>query len=241
MAEHYDSYFHAENLVKHLGGKAIFNQLNLRIDQGESVVILGRSGEGKSVLLRTLLGLVKPDSGAVSIKGTDVTHYSNRQLSPLRKKMGVLFQDGALFDFLSVGENVSFPLVESGVKDADELKQRAHDALEMVGLPNQMDARPLEISGGMRKRVSLARAIIANPDCILCDEPTSGLDPASADSINSLIRDMVDALNATAVVVSHDMNSMRKIADRVVMLRDGQVAVSGSPEEIAELEARSLR
>lgn len=228
---HSANYFEVDKIVTQLGNRKIFNELDLQLRIGESTAILGRSGEGKSVLLQHLLGLMKPDLGSIKIKGTDVTNYRNSELIPFRKNMGILFQDGALFDFLTVGENVAFPLVESGISDVDELQERTYCALDKVGLAEQMKTAPLNLSGGMRKRVSLARAIISNPDCILCDEPTAGLDPVSANDISSLIRDLVDAQEATAITVTHDISSMHIIADRAVMLSEGKIIFSGTPEE----------
>lgn len=224
-------YFEVDSLVTHLGKQTIFDELDLKIKTGESTVILGRSGAGKSVLLKHLLGLMKPSSGTIKIKGTDVTAFKNSDLIPFRKNMGILFQDGALFDFLTVAENVAFPLVESGIDNADELHERTYSALDRVGLAEHMKTSPLNLSGGMRKRVSLARAIISNPDCILCDEPTAGLDPVSANDISSLIRNLVDDHQATAVTVTHDISSMHIIADRVVMLSDGKITFSGTAED----------
>lgn len=236
-----EPYFEAKNLVTSLGDQLIFNGLDLKVQQGESVVIMGRSGEGKSVLLRHLLGLMKPDSGKVFIRGTDITNFEDIELMPFRKKMGILFQDGALFDFLTVADNVTFPLAEEGVEDTDDLRDRAREALKMVGLEEHMDELPMNLSGGMRKRVALARATITYPDCILCDEPTAGLDPVAAADINLLIREMVDAYNATAIVVTHDISSMNQIADRVVMLKNGKIDFSGTPEAINNSEDPSIK
>lgn len=231
MAEdHY--YFEVRDLVTRFGDKVIFDHLDLTIRKGESVVILGRSGEGKSVLLRHLLGLMNPNSGTIYINGEDVTDYDHHELNPIRKKMGILFQDGALFDFLSVAENVAFPLAEAGIDDDSELESRAYDALKMVGLEKHLKDQPANLSGGMRKRVALARATIANPDCLLCDEPTAGLDPVAAVDISRLIREMVDAYQATAITVTHDITAMDIIADRVVMLKDGKIRFSGSLAEL---------
>lgn len=236
-----EPYFRVCGLETRLGKRTIFDRLDLDIHNGESVVIMGRSGEGKSVLLQHLLGLMKPNGGDIYIKGANIISYSEEELRPLRKKMGIMFQDGALFDFLTVAENVSFPLSEAGVSDEEELNEKARQALEMVGLAEHMNVLPMNLSGGMRKRVALARATVGHPDCILCDEPTAGLDPVAAGDINELIREMVDAYRATSVVVTHDISSMNQIADRVVMLMDGKIIFSGSPKEIHESENVDVR
>ena len=173
-----------------------------------------------------------PTSGIVRIDGTDISGLTERQLASTRRKVGILFQAGALFDSMSVADNVAFPLLESGVKDRKEVAERVHNALEVVELADQKEKMPVNLSGGMRKRVALARAIISNPKCILYDEPTAGLDPAVSDSINRLIRDLQARFKVTSIVVTHDMHSVYQVADRVAFLRQGKIYFMGIPEDL---------
>jgi len=238
---HPDSFFEVRELRKELGNHSVLNGLNLDIPRGKNTVILGRSGEGKSVLLKLLLGLIRPDSGRVVANGTDITHLNERQLGPIRKKIGILFQNGALFDSLTIAENVVFPLMEEGVKDRRVLLEKAEEVLELVGLDEHMGKMPNHISGGMRKRVALARAIITRPKCILYDEPTAGLDPVMADSINHLIRRLAREFKITCVIVTHDIKSMNHIADTVAILRSGRIYFEGTPEELECSEDLSIQ
>ena len=227
-------FFEIRNLVKSLGGREIISDLDLDIKRGENLVILGGSGEGKSVLLKHLPGLIRPDSGSITVDGLDITGLKDRDLIETRKKIGILFQDGALFDSMTVAENVAFPLVESGFRQRKQIHRRVRETLAMVGLEESLNQMPDRLSGGMRKRVALARAVITEPDCILYDEPTSGLDPIVADHINHLINRLGREINATSVVVTHDLKSMDHISDRVVMLKGGKIHFSGSPEELRQ-------
>lgn len=225
-------FFEVIGLRRTIGWQTILDGVDLNIRRGECMVILGRSGEGKSVLLKHLTGLMSPDEGSILVDGEEIVGVPERQLNKVRQKVGILFQDGALFDSFTVAENVAFPLTERGEKRREVLEERAREVLQMVELENHMDKMPVNISGGMRKRVALARAIITRPSCILYDEPTSGLDPIVSDSIDHLIIDMKHRFSITSVVVTHDMKSMFKIADRVAYLREGRIYFLGTPEEL---------
>lgn len=219
-------------LRKSFGRQRVLDGVNLRIESGESVVIIGRSGGGKSILLKHLVGLIQPDSGEVRIDGEEITGLNERQLIAVRHKFGMLFQGAALFDSLTVAENVGFALRrESGLTPA-ERDRRVSEALAMVDLPGIEEKKPSELSGGMRKRVGLARAIVYRPQIVLYDEPTTGLDPIVSDSIDQLIVRVRDRLKVTTVVVTHDMRSARRVGQRILMLHQGRIYVEGTPEEI---------
>lgn len=225
-------FIEVSGLHKRLGDQDVLRGVDLRIRRGECLVVLGQSGEGKSVLLKHLMGLITPDSGSIKVDGEEIVGLSERRMSPVRKKLGILFQDGALFDSMTVAENVAFPLKEGGIRRIDLLLEKARAALEVVGLEAHMEKMPINISGGMRKRVALARAIVTEPRCILYDEPTAGLDPIVADSIDHLIRRLQRKYQATSIVVTHDMKSMFHIADRVAYLRSGSIYFLGTPDEL---------
>lgn len=230
-----------KNVHKHLGGKDILRGANLDIQPGETRVILGRSGEGKSVLIKHICGLMKPDQGRVIVDGQDITDLGERELTPIRKnKIGLLFQNAALFDSLNVLQNVGFTLFEDGVP-LDEIRERVQKTLRMVRLGDVMDKMPSELSGGMRKRVGLARSIIQNPKILLYDEPTTGLDPVTSDAINDLIISLADELKVTSVVITHDMVSAFKIATQFAMLFEGTFLFSGSPDELRNSENEILQ
>lgn len=220
------------NLCKSFEGRQVLKNLNLTIRKGQTQVIIGRSGCGKSVLLKNIIGLLRPDSGQVIVDNQDITRVSEAELSRLRLKFGMLFQGAALFDSLSVGENVGFTLREHSDLDESDIARRVKESLELVGLRGIEEVMPADLSGGMKKRVGLARAICARPDIILYDEPTTGIDPVMADAINTLIRQLHDKLQVTSVAVTHDMVSAYKIADRISMLYDGRIIESGTPDEI---------
>ena len=210
----------------------MLEDLNLKVAKGESVVIIGRSGCGKSVLLKHIVGLMRPDSGNVIVEGEDIAHLSNRNLSEARKKIGVLFQGAALFDSLTVFENVGFELIEHTMESLDDVKKRVEECLKMVGLEGIERLKPAELSGGMKKRVGLARALCMSPDIILFDEPTTGIDPIMGDIINNLIRYLHHKLNVTSVTVTHDMKSAYKIADRICMFYNKKLVEVGTPDEV---------
>jgi len=227
---------------KRLGRQKVLRGVDLEIRTGENMVIIGRSGGGKSVLLKHILGLMQPDAGQVWFRDQDMAQLTEEQMVPLRKETGMLFQNGALFDSLTVGENVAFPLREHGGGiGEEEIRSEVSRALKIVDLPNQEGKWPSQLSGGMRKRVALARAAISKPALMLYDEPTSGLDPIIADSINKLMVRLGDELNMTSVIVTHDMVSAREVGDRIAMLHEGRIycvdepgAVLASPDPIVK-------
>ena len=225
-----------KNLYKSLSGHGVLEDLNLRINTGESLAIIGRSGCGKSVLLKHMIGIMRPDSGKVIVDGVDITKVANKEMNKIRMDYGMLFQGAALFDSLNVLENIGFQLIEYTDMTMTEVKNRVAECLDMVGLYGVEEAKPAELSGGMKKRVGLARAISMYPKIILFDEPTTGLDPIMADIINDLIRYLHDKLKTTSVTVTHDMKSAYKIADRIAMLYKGKIIANGTPDEIENSE-----
>jgi len=220
------------NLCKSFSESKVLDNLNLTINKGETTVIIGRSGCGKSVLLKHIIGLMKPDAGQVIIDERDISHLNSKELNKLRLKMGMLFQGSALFDSLSVGENVSFSMVEHTTTPRKVMKARVKECLTLVGLADIDDMKPAELSGGMKKRVGLARALCMQPELVLYDEPTTGLDPIMGDAINELIKELHDKLKMTAIAVTHDMKSAYKIADKIAMLYNGKIIIHGTPDEI---------
>jgi phospholipid/cholesterol/gamma-HCH transport system ATP-binding protein len=219
-------------LTKTLGKQEVLRGVDLEIQNGETCVVIGRSGGGKSVLIKHFIGLFQPTSGTVLVDGEDITQLKERKLGTLRKKIGMLFQSGALFDSMTVGENIAFPLREGGMKDPKEIRERVAEALEMVDLAGEEEKMPENLSGGMRKRVGLARTIVSRPACVLYDEPTTGLDPIASDSINHLIRRLQKRLTMTSVVVTHDMKTAFHTADRIAYLHEGRIYFYGRPEEL---------
>ena len=220
------------NLSRSFNKNKVLDNLNLIINSGEVIVIIGRSGCGKSVLLKHIIGLIKPDIGQIIIDGNDMTRFEEYEMDKLRLSFGMLFQGAALFDSMTVGENVGFTLREhTGMSEA-EIRKKVANSLELVGLKGIEDLMPSELSGGMKKRVGLARAICNSPKIILYDEPTTGLDPIMADAINDLIIDLNKKLNVTSIVVTHDMVSAYKISDRIAMLYKGKIVAIGSPDDI---------
>jgi phospholipid/cholesterol/gamma-HCH transport system ATP-binding protein len=219
------------NLRKGFGSQPILDRVNFQIEPGESVVIIGRSGGGKSVLLKQLIGLLKPDAGEVLIGGEDIVPMDERRLLRVRQKFGMLFQGSALFDSMTVAENIAFPFRNRREFTQAEVTRRVSGALEMVDLPGTEQKKPSELSGGMKKRVGLARAIVYQPEIVLYDEPTTGLDPIVSDSIDQLIIRVRDQLQVTTVVVTHDMRSARRVGHRILMLHDKRVYASGTPDE----------
>jgi len=221
-----------EKLHKRFGAATVLDGVDLTIRTGESVVIIGQSGCGKSVLLKHIVALLRPETGRVIIDDTSIFDLSRYELMEFRKRVGVLFQSGALFDSMTVADNVGFCLKESIRLKPDRIKEIVDEKLALVGLSDIGDKMPAEISGGMKKRVALARAIAAEPQILLYDEPTTGLDPITADVINELIVDVNKKLGVTSIAVTHDMASAYKIADRIVMLYQGTIIWDGSPAEI---------
>ncbi len=219
-------------LNKSFGSNRILDGVDFQIGTGESVVIIGRSGGGKSVLLKHLIGLLKPEAGEVVIDGENIVPMGERELLRVRRKFGMLFQGAALFDSLTVAENVAFAFRRERSLPEDEVKRRVAEVLEVVDLPGIENKNPAELSGGMKKRVGLARAIIYQPEIVLYDEPTTGLDPIVADSIDQLILRVRDRLKVTTVVVTHDMRSARRVGQRILMLHEQRIHASGTPEQI---------
>ncbi|MEG9861413.1 MAG: ATP-binding cassette domain-containing protein [Parvularculales bacterium] len=220
-------------LTKRFGDKSILNGINLSVTSGESMVIIGGSGSGKSVTLKCILGLLRPSGGAIYIDGKETTYIRGRERDKLLRHFGMLFQGGALFDSLTVWENVAFGQIQGNQMNHIDAHDMAIEKLAKVGLgPEIGDLNPSELSGGMQKRVGLARAIALDPDIIFFDEPTTGLDPIMADTINNLIRETVKDLGVTAVSITHDMVSARKIADRVAMIYKGEIIWTGKIEDI---------
>jgi phospholipid/cholesterol/gamma-HCH transport system ATP-binding protein len=235
------SLIELRNVSKRFGRLVVLNGVTLSIEEGQSLVVIGASGSGKSVMLKHIVGLLTPDEGEVWYDGRRIDDLSNRELDNIRQDFGFLFQMGALFDSLSVEDNVAFPIVEHTRKPPEEIRQIVAQKLTMVGLDGTQKKMPAELSGGQRKRVALARAIAMGPRVILYDEPTTGLDPIRSDVINELIRKLKRELNVTSVVVTHDMNSAFKVADRIVMLHEGKLIIDGSPQEIQKSDVPVVR
>jgi len=220
------------DLKKSFGTTRVLDGVSLEVRTGESIVIIGRSGGGKSILLKHLIGLLQPESGQVLIDQQPIVGMNERQLLKVRRKFGMLFQSAALFDSLTVAENISFVLRREGKLTSTEMSRKVDEALAMVDLSGTGDVKPAELSGGMRKRVGLARAIVYEPEIVLYDEPTTGLDPVVADSIDRLILRVCERLKVTTVVVTHDMRSARRLGQRILMLHEGRIYASGTPDEM---------
>lgn len=221
-------------LTKRIGAQEILRGVDLDVGRGETLVIIGRSGGGKSVLLKHLIGLMQPNEGEIWIEDQNITGMNERKLGTIRQKIGILFQGAALFDSMTVAENIAFPLKEAGQRDPKTLRERVRDILEVVELEGQEDKMPVNLSGGMKKRVGLARSIIRRPKCVLYDEPTSGLDPVVSDSINKLIRRLQQRFGMTSIVVTHDMKSAFDVGDHIAYLHDGQIYFYGTPNELQQ-------
>ncbi len=218
-------------LRKKLGAKQVLDGIDLEIATGETVVVLGPSGTGKSVLLKHILGLMPADEGTIEVDGENIVGLGETALNQIRRRFGMLFQGAALFDSMTIGENVAAPLREHLKLPETEIQRLVHERLDWVGLKDVEDAKPSSLSGGMRKRAGLARAIVMDPQFILYDEPTTGLDPINSDVINELVRSMQKRLGVTSIVVTHDLHSAFKVGDRMAMLYAGKVVFSGTPEE----------
>ena len=217
-----------KNLHKSFGEQIVLDGIDLTIESGETLAVLGRSGTGKSVLLRLLIGLEKPDSGVVCVEGREITSLSMRELNEVRKKIGFLFQQAALYDSMTIEANVEFPLKRHTKLSTDELKKRAGDLLRSVGMDSHVDKLPAQISGGMKKRAGLARALSLDPEIVMFDEPTAGLDPVTSAEIDDLILDLKKKRKMTSIIVTHDIHSARHISDRVVMLDRGKIVEEGT-------------
>lgn len=230
MAQH--TLLSAHNLSKTFGSKRVLQDINFDIKQGETFVIIGGSGSGKSVLLKSILGLITPDSGGITIDGTDITTLKGQKQEKLMQRFGMLFQNSALFDSMTIWENIAFEHLENGM-NRKEARKIAIEKLALVDLEERVaDLAPSELSGGMRKRAALARAICNTPDIILYDEPTTGLDPITTDVINNLILKLQADLGLTSIVITHNMPSAYKIADRMAMLKNGEFLQVGTPKDI---------
>jgi phospholipid/cholesterol/gamma-HCH transport system ATP-binding protein len=221
------------DLSRSFNHRHVLNNLNLTIRTGETKVIIGRSGCGKSVLLKHIVGILRPESGTIKIDGKDITKLDEKSLNEVRMGMGLVFQGGALFDSLNVADNVAFVLNEFTKTPKSEIAQRVKESLAMVGLKDIEEMMPSDLSGGMKKRVALARAVCIRPKMLLYDEPTTGVDPITADAINNLIVELHDKLQVTSIVVTHDMNSAYKVGDSIAMLYHGKIIAEGTPKEIS--------
>ncbi|HOI29260.1 MAG TPA: ABC transporter ATP-binding protein [Melioribacteraceae bacterium] len=224
-------------LHKSFGKNHVLRGVNLLINTGESLAIIGRSGCGKSVLLKHIVGLLIPDDGVVKVDGEIISEIEKKDLYKIRRKFGFLFQGAALFDSMTVYENVSLPLVENNTGfSKSEIDDAVSEKLELVGLPGTQKLKPAELSGGMKKRVGLARALITNPEYVLYDEPTTGLDPVMSDAIDDLIKELNEKLNVTSIIVTHDMFSVKNTAEKISMMHEGKIYFTGTPQQILESE-----
>lgn len=225
-----------KNIHKSFKSQKVLDGLNLHVPREKITILIGRSGSGKSVTLKHIIGLIMPDEGEVIVDGVDITKISSLELNDVRRKYGMLFQDGALFDSMNVGENVAFPLVERTNLNNKEIIQKVSETLESVGLEGIEEKFTNELSGGMRKRVALARAIVMDPQIILYDEPTTGLDPLMVDSINTLIVETKKRFNMTTFIISHDIESAMQFADKIAVLYQGRIIAEGSPTQIKQFD-----
>lgn len=222
------------DLHKSFGKNHVLQGVNLKVDRGESMVVMGGSGSGKTILIKHIIRLLRPDSGKVIVDGRDMAELNEKELYKMRKRFGMLFQSAALFDSLSVWENVGFALLRERQMKESDVKKIAIEELKVVGLTGVEDLMPSELSGGMKKRVGLARAIIHNPEILLYDEPTTGLDPILANTIGDLILELKKRLSVTSVTITHDIQAAYKIADRIAMLFKGRIIETGRPDEIKD-------
>jgi phospholipid/cholesterol/gamma-HCH transport system ATP-binding protein len=225
------------DLKKSFGEQHVLKGISLDLIKGENLIVLGKSGTGKSVLIKCIVQLMKADEGKINVLGKEVETLKPKELAELRKHIGFLFQSGALYDSMTVKENLEFPLrrIKKGITD-NEIKERTMEALENVGLASALNKMPSQLSGGMRKRIALARTIILNPSIILYDEPTTGLDPITSQEISALINEIRNKYNTSSLVITHDMPCARTVADRVIILRDGEVYAEGKIKEIQQSE-----
>ena len=230
-----------QGLWKRLGAKVVLRGVDLSVARGECLVVIGRSGTGKSVLLKHVVGLLQPDRGTVRVNGIDVATLEEKELLSLREQMGMLFQGGALFDSMTIGENVGLALREHTPLPESQIEMVVAEKLSLVGLSGTEGSRPSSLSGGMKKRAALARSLAMNPKIMLYDEPTTGLDPITSDVINRLIRQLQDRLGITSIAVTHDMRSAYHIADRIAMLHEGRIHAIGTPDEIQNTKDPILR
>lgn len=234
-------FVEVRDIHKSFGTQKVLKGLSAKVYKGETLVLLGGSGGGKSVLMKHFIGLLSPDAGSVIVEGEEISGMSERQLGKIRRKMGMMFQNGALFDSMTVGQNIAFPLRMGGEKEEARIERLVRESLDIVRLSGQEDKMPSDLSGGMRKRVALARAIVDRPACVLFDEPHAGLDPITADTIDHLVKDLQRDHQMTNVIVTHEMRSVFRIADRVLFLKEGQLYWEGTPQELKESTDPELR
>jgi phospholipid/cholesterol/gamma-HCH transport system ATP-binding protein len=230
-----------KNLKKKFGKKEVLRGVDLIINKGETLVVIGKSGCGKSVLLKHIIGLLKPDEGEIFFEGVDIVKIKPKELNKIRLKFGFLFQGAALFDSMTVAENIGLGLKENTKMIDTDIDKVVAEKLELVGLPGTQKMKPSDLSGGMKKRVSLARSLATNPEYILYDEPTTGLDPVMSDSIDGLIKELSDRLKVTSIVVTHDIFSVYDVADRVAMMEEGKIYFHGTPKELVETQDPVIR
>ena len=235
------SMISVQGLMKRIGAQEILRGVDLEVAKGETLAIIGRSGGGKSVLLKHLIGLMRPDAGEIRIEGENIIGMSEWRLASIRQKVGILFQGSALFDSMTVAENIAFPLREAGERDPKVLRAKVSQMLEVMELSGEEEKMPVNLSGGMKKRVGLARSIIRQPSCILYDEPTSGLDPVVSDSINRLIQRLQRRFGVTSIVVTHDMKNAFDVADRIAYLHEGRIYFHGTPDELRQSPDKLLQ
>lgn len=237
-----DIVIRIEGLSKSFGGRKVLEDINLSVRRGENVVVLGRSGSGKSVTIECIVGMIRPDGGTVSVFGEDVASLDERELKALRTRIGFLFQSGALYDSMTVRENMEFPLTRVlGIRDRAEIDKRVRDVLSSVDLLEDIDKMPSDLSGGMRKRAGLARTLIVHPEIMLYDEPTTGLDPLTSREISQLILKMQRKYQTTSIIITHDMECARITADRVVVMHDGRYIAEGGFDELKNAKDELVR
>lgn len=230
-----------KNLKKRFGRNEVLKGVDLIINKGETLVVIGKSGCGKSVLLKHIIGLLKPDEGEIFFEGVDIVKMKMKELNKIRSKFGFLFQGAALFDSMTVAENIGLSLKENSKLTAREIENVVAEKLELVGLPGIQKMRPSDLSGGMKKRVSLARSLATDPEYILYDEPTTGLDPVMSDAIDDMIKELSERLKVTSVVVTHDIFSVYDVADKVAMMENGKIYFHGTPNELVETKDPVIR
>jgi phospholipid/cholesterol/gamma-HCH transport system ATP-binding protein len=228
-------------LTKKIADQHILRGVDLEVAHGQTLAIIGRSGGGKTVLLKHLIGLMQPDGGEILIEGQNIIGLHERQLGAIRRKIGILFQGAALFDSMTVADNIAFPLREAGERNPKSIADKVREMLAVVELEGQEEKMPVNLSGGMKKRVGLARAIIRRPNCVLYDEPTSGLDPVVSDSINRLILRLQSRLGVTSIVVTHDMKSAFDVANRIAYLHEGRIYFQGTPAQLQQTTDQILQ
>ena len=223
------------NVSKSFGETNVLRDFNLTLNKGENIVVLGKSGSGKSVLIKCIIGLIRPDSGTINVLEKNITSLNHNELDQIRVKIGFLFQSNALYDSMTVRENLEFPLRRQGIqKSKEQVNELVMEVLTNVGLAHTVDMRPAELSGGMRKRIALARTLILKPEIILYDEPTTGLDPITGREISKLMYELAKKYNTSSIIISHDMNCVKVVADRIVMLIDGMCYAEGTYEELKQ-------